>query len=510
MTSPPSGQQSALLDPPLMGLWEPQILHLPPDVHNHDAAEEALELAESVGLVPDPSQRITLRSIMAERADGSWAAYEGADIECRQNGKNDTMLCRQLWGMFVAEEPLQIHTAHVFPTANESFLRMCAVIEGSRDLSRKVRNIRYANGEQGITLRNGVRLLYRARTGGGGRGFAGVSTVYLDEALYLEPKHMGALTPAMATAQSKGLNPQLYFASSAGLSTSRLLWSLRRRALSGHGGRLAYVEHTAEVVSLDDRERVVSVRPDPDDREAWARANPTLGRRISVEFIAGQRDSLPPGEFAREHLGVWDPEPVEDNVDHPISIEEWARCMDVNSRPVGPLSLAVAVGKASASSSITAVGARSDGSPHVETQECRAGTLWLAARLREMLSSPRQQVAAVGVPPARGPVGSVLDEVERVCAAFKVPLVKLSGADYAGACSRFVELVQGEQLRHVGQVWLSTAIGGCEKDATGDVWVWDLDPTLPADPTPLISATVALRVHETRPVTAKKARVYSF
>ena len=282
----------------LLGVQVPQILLVPPDVVSLAAAEETIEQAEACGLILDDSQQITLRTALGERVDGSWAASEVVDVESRQSGKGETMIARQIAGLFVFDEPLQIATAHEFPTANESFLRLVSYLENTDELRKKVARIRYANGEQGVELLNGNRLKYKARTGGGGRGFAGASTVYLDEALYLTDAHMAALKPAQAVQDKKRKGPgrQAWSASSAGLATSHVLWRFRRRALLAlagvaDGGRFAYVEHTAERLSVQDG-RVVSQCPDIHDREQWAIANPTLGVRIDVEFLEDQLADL--------------------------------------------------------------------------------------------------------------------------------------------------------------------------------------------------------------------------
>jgi hypothetical protein len=169
----------------------PQILHRPPDVVSLAAAEEAIELADAYGVCDghplDESQRFTLQVALGERADGTWAAATVADFEPRQNGKNDTCNARELAGLILFGERLIIHTAHEFPTANESFLRLVAVFENWDDLRAKVARIRYANGEQGIELLSGQRLKYRARTGGSGRGFAKADLTVYDEAQHSRP-----------------------------------------------------------------------------------------------------------------------------------------------------------------------------------------------------------------------------------------------------------------------------------------------------------------------------------
>src|SRR5688500_4385351 len=148
-----------------LGVQVPQIQHLPPDVVSLAAAEEAIELADAYGVCDGnplaESQKITLRGALGERADGSWAASRVADFGPRQGtGKSDKIAARELAGLLLFGERLIIHTAHEFPTANESFLRMAAVFEAHDDLRKLVARVRYANGEQGIELLTGQRLKY--------------------------------------------------------------------------------------------------------------------------------------------------------------------------------------------------------------------------------------------------------------------------------------------------------------------------------------------------------------
>jgi hypothetical protein len=219
-----------------LGVQVPQIVHLPPDVHSLAAAEEAIELADAYGVADghplSESQKFTLRAGLGERSDGSWAATAVADFKPRQGGgKTDTIAARELAGLILFGERLQIHTAHEFPTANESFLRVVAVFEAWDDLRRRVARIRYANGEQGIELLSGQRLKYRARTGGSGRGFAKADLVVYDEAQHLQGEHVAASGPARLS----NPNSQSWYAGSGGLSTSLVAWRMRRRALRAGG-----------------------------------------------------------------------------------------------------------------------------------------------------------------------------------------------------------------------------------------------------------------------------------
>jgi hypothetical protein len=325
----------------LLGEVEPQIVHLPPDVHSLAAAEEAIELADSYGVCRgnplDDSQRFTLRAGLGERADGSWAASTVADFEPRQNGKNDTCAARELAGLVLFGERLIIHTAHEFATANESFLRLVAVFEAHDDLRKRVARVRYANGEQGIELLNGARLKYKARTGGSGRGFAEADLIVYDESQHLQPEHLAASGPARLA----NPNSQSWYLGSGGLATSRVAWRMRRRALEGDAGRFAYVEHTAERVSLVDGRVVQEPPADLMDRAAWARANPAYGRRVSDESFLALLGELGPELWARECLCLWDPEP--DAADSVIPAVKWSACRNERSGPVDQVDFALDV-----------------------------------------------------------------------------------------------------------------------------------------------------------------------
>lgn len=455
----------------LRGVAVPQLLHLPPDVASLDAATEVIELAESVGLVLDEAQRFRINAFCGERADGSWAASDVVDVLARQNGKGETMIARQLAGLFLFGESLQIHTAHEFPTANEAFLRLVGWIESSDELRAKVARIRYANGEQGVELLNGCRLKYRARTGGSGRGFAGVSTLYYDEAMYLTDAHMAASKPALSTHP----NPQTWYASSAGLSSSLVLWQLRKRALRGDAGRFAYCENTAETVSIDANGRVHSVKPDPDDRGAWAAANTTLGARISVEYVESERGSVSDEVFLRERLTVWDPEAGSEAGVWPPEV--WQAVVDKDAAPSGALFVGV---DQSPDRSLVSVAVAGGGV--VEIVEPRPS---VASLVGDLVALASRASAPVAFDPA-GPVGWIKPELERA----GVPFLEVSGQRMGQACGALFTAVQEGQLRVRRHPDLERAVSGARTLPKGDVWVWARkDGTV--DVSPLVAVTLA-------------------
>lgn len=460
-----------------LGVQEPQVVHRPPDVVSLAAAEEAIELADAYGVADgwplDESQQFTLRLALGERADGSWAASTVADFEPRQNGKNDTCGARELAGLILFGEQLIIHTAHEFPTANESFLRLVAVFEAWDDLRRKVARIRYANGEQGIELLSGQRLKYRARTGGSGRGFAKADLVVYDEAQHLQAEHVAASGPARLA----NPNNQSWYMGSGGLGTSRNAWRMRRRALAGDGGRFAYVEHTAEQLSLDARGRVVSVKPEVLDRDAWAQANSAYGHRITDESMLSLYQELGPQLFARECLCIWDMElGMSEEGDIPRATWDLVNAPDV--APTGAMVFIPDVNPERSAASIVAVGAAV-----VEVIEHKPGVGWLLERCKEL--NGRHEGATWAVDGAkRAPIAALIPDLNEA-GLDPVPV----GTDMAAACGSMYDAIVDRKVTFRRHPSMDAAVDGAVRKASGE---WDR--LAGADISPLVAATVGLWV----------------
>lgn len=201
-----------MISPPaVLNGYAPPRFRSVPAAWSREAAQEAIELAASAGLVLDPWQEEVLRGALGELADGRWAAPVVGLVVPRQNGKGGILEARELAGLFLFNEPLITHTAHRFDTCLEHFRRVQALVDGTPDLSRKVKHIRESHGQESIELRSGQRLLFKARSKGAARGFSGDCIVF-DEAFYLGD--VGSAIPSLSAAP----NPQLWYTSSAPLA----------------------------------------------------------------------------------------------------------------------------------------------------------------------------------------------------------------------------------------------------------------------------------------------------
>ena len=416
-----------------------------PEAAVSSGAVEAIELAASAGLILDEWQCFALDVALSERADGKWAAFEVGMIVPRQNGKGSILEARELAGLFLFGERLILHSAHEFKTAAEAFLRVKALVDNTDDLRRKVKQIRTSHGDEGIELLDGARLRFVARSRGSGRGFSG-DCVILDEAFNLGAEAMGALLPTLSAKP----NPQIWYTSSAPMAGSVQLHAVRRRALAGGSPRLAFMEWSID----PDVDRV-------DDPGSWAKANPSFGIRIGEEFVRAEIDAMPAPEFARERLGVPDPEP---SVDPPLfPLADWNRLADPTSEFGGKVAFSVAVSPGAESAAIAMVGFRPDGMPHVELVDHRPGVDWLPARRAELDGKVRPKFWV------RDPSGPAVE----LAGKFR----DLKGREATEAATRLLSAVAEGSFRWLCDERLagalSTAVVGARRRDVGDgVWKW--------------------------------------
>jgi hypothetical protein len=456
----------------LRGEQQPRLWHVPE--HVSSAGEEAVELAARAGLHLDPWEQFVLDGALGERPDGKWAAWEVGLNVPRQNGKGAVLEARELAGPILFGEKLLIHSAHEQATSSEHFLRLLALFEEAEFTSRMLRPIR-GKGSEAILFKNGARILFKTRTGGGGRGLSG-DFVGLDEAMILPEATTSALVPTMAARSISG-NPQLWYSGSAVDQTTMdhgvVFARVRERGMAGEP-RLAYFEWSADAenpAQVSDE-----MRADP---FVWAQANPGLGIRISAEHVGAEAGALGQRAFAVERLGVGDWPATDGTAGQVISDAAWAARLDLSAKSAEPLGLALDVNP---ERTWAAIGA-ADGNRFVKVLEHRAGTGWLVDRavaLAEQFSVP------VFVD-EKGPAASFIGDLEEA----GVRVERVNGQEYAQACGEFYDGVDQGTMSHEGSPELTAAVKGAVKRPLGDAWAWSRKNS-GVDITPLVSCTLVL------------------
>ena len=438
------------------------------------------------GLYFDPWQEFCFRESLGERADGKWAAMEVGVEVARQNGKGGLLEGRQLAGLFLFEEGLQVHSAHQFDTSLEAFRRLLTLIEDTPDFDREVMRVSKSHGEEGIELRGNRRIRFRTRTSGGGRGFSG-DVLYLDEAMIIKETTHGALLPVLSARP----NPQIWYTGSAvdqdqhedGVVFARI----RERGLRGDDPRMAWFgwgwcpsspEEAKKPLLPDDGGDLL------DDRTFWAASNPGLGIRISPDFIETERRSMSSRNFAVERLGIGDWPSTEEEAEEIFNRAEWAAIVDRAVTIEGAPVLALDVSPDRSRSSIAASGKSADGTTVIEVLESRRGTGWVVDRAAEIVQKHR--IRKVVLDP-RSQAGSLLEDLEEAL-PFEVTVV--TTAEYVQACGNFFDAVPQKTMRHGGQAELDAAVRGAATRPLGDATAWSRRKS-EVDITPLVACTLA-------------------
>lgn len=479
------------------GWQEPPIQIAPPSVST--AGQEAIDLARKAGLRLDPWQQHALRVGMAEKADGSWAAFEVAVNVPRQNGKGGIIEARELWGLFIGGEELILHSAHEFKTAKNAFRRIERLIRGCPDLHKRVKQYRQTVGEEWIELHDGAMLRFIARSKGSGRGFSGHSNM-LDEDMILGDNEMDALLPTMAAIE----DPQIWYLGSAGIGgPSVQLGRLRRRALKAiedgvPDPSLAYMEWSADL-HVKECPKDCTAHDDAASDAAVLKSNPAVGYRLSLAKVANERATLSLDGYARERLGVGEYPSDEADAWQVIGRDVWEALADDESQPDDPVAFAVDVTPERSHASICVAG-RCGGGVHVEVVDNRPGTGWVAERLREL--AERHGPRCVVIDPG-SPAGSLIAEVTEALKVDRdaevgegeepqllVPIVQTKTRDIVQATGQFYDAVAAARISHLDNAPLATALAGARKRELGEAWAW-ARKGVGVDITPLVAVTLA-------------------
>lgn len=456
------------------------------------AGDDAIDLAALAGLMLDPWQEYVLRCSLGEKPNGKWSAFRCALVVPRQNGKNALLEARELAGLFLFGEKRIIHTAHEVKTARESMLALMNRMKASDDLMEQVLGFEgdldkdfsgmKVGNDPSITLKNGNKISYAARSKGSGRGFTG-DLIIMDEAYALRADEMAAMVPTMAAKSMVG-NPQLWFTSSAGMPESDLLNSIREEGKARSSDRLAYFEW-----SSDDE-------ADVNDVDAWYQANPGLGIRISEQYVMDELETMvvdgDDERFKRERLGIWAKLGGESVIDP----KSWAAGLDQVQHeallsgveapnPLSAVAFAVDVPPSRDKADILMVGFRPDGEPYTELVERRFGTSWVPLRLAEL---QRDHSPVATVVDASSGAGALLPEFKRA----GVRTLQLSPREYFQACGQVFDLIAQGKLHHSGQDELNEAVDAAQQKVLGGgLWKWTRGNDVTRDISPLVALTLA-------------------
>jgi len=483
---------------------------------------EIIDFADDVGIPMDVEQRRDLDVFASFGPGGRLLTFEQCIVEGRQNGKTSSVvLPLALADVFIFDDRDQIDrviwTAHLMSTSLDTFTRIEQLINDNPWMKARIREIKKSKTEQSFHLKNGMILAFFARTAGGGRGLGGKRIVF-DEALFLASSPLGSLVPTLRARP----NPQITYASSAGLAESVHLRSLMKRGRARGDRQLAYIEYRSTGSWSNPgcaRDRCTHLFGTPgcvfDDPEKWADANHAIRRgRMKLATVEGERMTLghtPANvlEFGRECLG-WEQEGSD--ADQVIDAAVWRESEVPKGFGPGPMRRPVFyldVAPLGRSATIAGASDRQDGTgPHTAVKSHRLGADWVVEAAVQLLVKhpttifggsttggikaylPALKKAGIEVHTGQGPVraGS---------------LVLFTDAELAAGCAHLLGLATTKPYRftHSADPLFEAALEGADKKDVGDgLFIWTRRGEQLVELSPLYGITGALWLLEvTRP-----------
>ena len=269
-----------------MGATEPR-LHSP-YLGGKNRGDEIAQLADSIGLPLMPWQDFVIRDMTSVDDDNMFIRKTNLVLCARQQGKTHLARMMILGHMYLFDSPNVLIMSSNRSMALETFRQVAYAIEGSDELGRQVKQIRYANGTESIELKNGHRLDVVAATRDGSRGRS-ASLLFVDEIREISEEGFRAATP---TTRAKP-NAQTLLCSNAGDSFSTVLNDLVERARSTPPKSFGYYEYSAPPFA-----KIT-------DRDAWAMANPALGYTVTEEALEEAVATQPIETTKTELLCQW-------------------------------------------------------------------------------------------------------------------------------------------------------------------------------------------------------------
>jgi hypothetical protein len=516
------------MEGPLLGQQMPRLWNVPPrhelpadgcvmcqleaqEQHAHGCGDhvgqEALEWGEGFGYFLDPWQKWCLRHMLGRKPNGLWSAMDTVLIVSRQNGKGTILEVRELFGLFVLQEDLIIHTSHQLKTSLNHLQRLKQTIVEYPSLGKRVSNIREGNGKEAIILkarptlifgsggkeilrRRSSKLEFHARSGmATSRGFSCDCLVY-DEAMILTDEQVGASMPTMAAMP----NPQTIYAASAGLEDgtvstqlAKVRSNMRKHDPETFGGEWSADAHDDSCPRDEDKGRELNYyitcdkHDDRDDPRTWAKANPGMGYRINYRYTRHELNSMPSKKFDIEILAIgnW---PAEEEPWETITRPAWKVLTNEDpGYPVPPMVLSFDVSEDGQSATVMGAWEHKQARTVIEMplNGHRQGTGWVIDFVDAKYKKRRPLAIAV---PKAGPAAGLLDDALRKWGDRVYPV---GPAEEAAAFAFLMQSVKDQKLWHFGEeqaptLWHSVGRAGtrvvgdggkawCRRDAEADI-----------------------------------------
>jgi len=297
----------------LIGSVQPRI-HTPL-LHGTSKAQEVADLAVKIGVPLLDWQRWVLNDLLTIDSAGLFVKKSALLTVARQNGKTHLARMLILAHLFLWGSKNVLGMSSNRNMALDTFRQVAWTIDDNKELTKHVRQIRLANGQECITLKTGARYEIAAATRDAPRGKT-ADFLYIDE---LREWSTEAFAAALPVTRARP-NAMTFMTSNAGDGFSTVLNELRERCLSYPPSNLGFYEYSAP--------QHCKIH----DRTAWAMANPALGTLISEQTLEESVNTNSIEATRTEMLCQW-----VDSTISPFVYGSIEACTDTTLQiPVGP------------------------------------------------------------------------------------------------------------------------------------------------------------------------------
>jgi len=280
--------------------------------------QDVADLAEQIGMPLLPWQTWVLKDLLAVDDKEQWRKKTALLLVARQNGKTHLARMLILAHLFLWGSKNVLGMSSNRNMALDTFRQVAWTIDDNKLLTKDIRQIRLANGQESITLKNGARYEIAAATRDAPRGKT-ADLLYLDELREWSPEAFAAALPVTRARP----NAMTLMTSNAGDGFSTVLNELRERCMSYPPDNLGYYEYSAPQHCKIN------------DKQAWAMANPALGTLITEQTLQESVSTNSVEATRTEMLCQW-----VDSVASPWVYGSIEACSDSTLEiPVGPMTI---------------------------------------------------------------------------------------------------------------------------------------------------------------------------
>lgn len=443
-------------------LIKPRVAHYPKYLTS--AGSEIVDLMSDLGRPLDPWQAWILERGLGQNKD-EYGDLEMAADTCgcwvpRQNGKGDIIMALEVGWLWLFGVPLIGHSAHLYSTAAEGYLRIKTLYEENESvLGNSVHRVWQGTHGQGIELTpkyKRARLRFTSRAGGQGLGFS-FPKLILDEAQALDGDLMQTLLPT----QSAMPDPQIWFFGTPPRTGKAWIYQIKNQG-EGRDPSTAWFDYGIDYIDPNTPEFSQVVGSEQTNRAT----NPSMGVRRPNG--TGVRQKAASGEltklgmtlrFAQERNGMWLPQERSAD-DNAIDPQVWGKRVATKPQVPGDLVIAFHVNARRTHATIMWAG-KIDGKWRIGVAEHKPGTAWLLARLAEL----KTKYAPVAfVVDARGE--ATIEELKGI--GIKLPtdpekpkrgdLIVPTMSDVATAFAMLVDAANNDELLHHNEPPLNSAV----------------------------------------------------